>query len=74
MTTAGSRDQADTQRIPPGGTPGYTVIGVRGSWEPYPGVELFAGVENLTDRDYRVHGSGSNEPGVNFVAGFDWRF
>lgn len=68
------RDVEDTQRIPPGGTPGYAVAGLRGSWEPRPGVRLFVGVENLTDQDYRIHGSGSNEPGTNFVTGVDWTF
>lgn len=67
-------DRADTQRIPPGGTPGYTIYSLRGGFEPVVGLKLFAGVENITDRDYRVHGSGQNEPGVNAVFGADWRF
>ncbi len=69
-----TRDKADTQRIPVGGTPGYAVLGVRGSWSPCDSLRVFAGVENVTNRDYRIHGSGNNEPGVNVVAGFDWRF
>ena len=28
-----------------------------------------AGIENLTDKDYRIHGSGQNEPGLGFVLG-----
>ncbi len=67
-------DQRDTQRIPPGGTPGYTVYTVRGGAEVVDGLKLFAGVENVTDRDYRVHGSGQNEPGTNVILGADWRF
>lgn len=68
------RDEADTQRIPPGGTPGYTVYTLRGGAEVYEGLQLFAAVENLTDRDYRVHGSGQNGPGTNVILGADWSF
>lgn len=28
-----------------------------------------SGVENLFDKAYRAHGSGQNEPGVNFYIG-----
>lgn len=68
------RDEADTQRIPPGGTPGYTIYGLRGGAEVLEGLHLFAGVENITDVDYRIHGSGQNEPGTNVLLGADWRF
>ncbi len=67
-------DQNDTQRIPPGGTPGYELIGLRGGWRIFERFNLFAGVENLADRDYRVHGSGVNGPGTNFVGGVDYRW
>lgn len=69
-----SGDQLDTQRIPPGGTPGYTVLGIRTGFSPRKNVEVAAGVENLTDRDYRLHGSGVNEPGTNVVFSILWRF
>lgn len=69
-----SEDVRDTQRIPPGGTPGYAVLNLRGGVRPLEGLELFAAVENLTNEEYRVHGSGQNEPGTNAVLGFDWRF
>ena len=68
------RDQADTSRIPPGGTPGYTVYTLRGGWELKEGLTASAAVENITDKDYRIHGSGVNEPGTNFVMTLDWRF
>ncbi|MBN1441786.1 MAG: TonB-dependent receptor, partial [Planctomycetes bacterium] len=67
-------DEDDTQRIPLGGTPGYTVYALRGGVEPMRGLKLFAAVENITDVDYRVHGSGQNEPGTNVILGADWRF
>ena len=37
-----------------------------------PGVlsaELTAALENITDEDYRIHGSGVNQPGINAVIG-----
>ena len=58
-----SADLGDTQRIPPGGTPGYTLLGLRGGWQVSQNVTLLASLENLLDEAYRVHGSGSNEPG-----------
>ncbi len=68
------RDEADTQRIPPGGTPGYTIYTIRGGAQVIEGLKLFAAVENITDVDYRVHGSGQNAPGTNAILGADWRF
>ena len=68
------RDKADTQRIPPGGTPGYTVYTLRGGVEPIQGLRMFSALENITDVDYRVHGSGQNGPGTNAILGVDWRF
>lgn len=62
-----TRDRSDTQRIPPGGTPGYVVVHLRGGWNITEKVALIGAVENLLDKDYRVHGSGHNMPGLNFV-------
>ena len=69
-----SRDEADVQRIPVGGTPGYTVYTLRAGATVWDGLDVFAAIENLTDKDYRVHGSGQNEAGTNVVLGADWRF
>ena len=80
VTIAGSqddlstRDAADDQRIPPGGTPGYTVVTLRGGWEITDGVTVSAALENLTDENYRVHGSGVNEPGINLIVGVELTF
>ncbi len=60
-------DKADTQRIPPGGTPGYVILNVRAGWQITDDLTLTAGLENLTDEAYRIHGSGQNEPGRNAV-------
>lgn len=60
-------DQGDTQRIPAGGTPGYGICGIRVNWNVYETLTLGFAIENLLDRDYRTHGSGSNEPGRNVI-------
>jgi len=67
-------DEADTGRIPPGGTPGYYLIniGFEASLTKNLGCSLF--IENLTDRDWRIHGSGTNGPGTNIVFTLESRF
>lgn len=65
-------DVRDVQRIPPGGTPGYTIYALRGGVEPKEGLKLFAGIENFTNKDYRIHGSGQNEVGTNAYVGLHW--
>ena len=67
-------DEGDTQRIPPGGTPGHTVWDLRGGCKVCEDLDVWAGVENITNADYRTHGSGVNEPGTNFKVGAKWRF
>ncbi|MFA7237322.1 MAG: TonB-dependent receptor, partial [Phycisphaeraceae bacterium] len=47
-------DRSDTNRIPPGGTPGYAVVHLRGGWKVCPNTTLYAAVENIADADYRV--------------------
>ena len=61
-------DVGDTQRIPPGGTPGYAL------WHLRLGANLLderlrasVGLENVFDQDYRIHGSGTNGPGRRLV-------
>ncbi|RZK88245.1 MAG: TonB-dependent receptor, partial [Hymenobacter sp.] len=60
---------ADDQRIPTGGTPGYIVANLHAGWQVNQSLALHCGVENLTDEDYRNHGSGQNEPGLNGIFG-----
>lgn len=62
-------DLRDTQRIPPGGTPSYTVWSARAGWQITDAADFEVALENITDVDYRVHGSGSNMPGRNLVLG-----
>ncbi len=67
-------DERDTQRIPPGGLPGYTILSLRGGVRVTDWIRLTAALENVTDKDYRILGSGQNEPGTNFIFGADVRF
>lgn len=62
-----TRDAADAQRIPTGGTPGYAVLHLRGGWQINRNFSANAAVENVFDKDFRVHGSGHNMPGRNFI-------
>ncbi|MFP4055772.1 MAG: TonB-dependent receptor [Candidatus Brocadiia bacterium] len=68
------RDEGDTQRIPPGGTPGYGVFDLRGGMRLSENLRISAALENVFDKDYRIHGSGQNEPGRHFLVTLDWRF
>lgn len=61
------RDKNDTSRIPPGGTPGYAVFDLGFNYRITDALEGSVKVENLLDKEYRVHGSGSNEPGFNVI-------
>ena len=59
------------RRIPDGGTPGYGTLNVRaGRWiSSFERISLW--VENLTDRAYRVHGSGVDGPGASAHLGYE---
>jgi hemoglobin/transferrin/lactoferrin receptor protein len=67
-------DRTDTQRIPPGGTPSWAILNLRAGWRVIDQVEIFGAIENVADANYRVHGSGSNSPGRNFIAGVQVAF
>lgn len=68
------RDETDSSRIPVGGTPGYTVFNVRAGIDVTDDLTVTAAVENITDKDYRIHGSGVNEAGTNFIASVRYSF
>ncbi len=67
-------DVADTQRIPPGGTPDWTVWSIRGGIRVTPDITATIGLENLTNEDYRIHGSGINNVGRQVVLGIEVKF
>jgi hemoglobin/transferrin/lactoferrin receptor protein len=67
-----TRDQADTDRIPPGGTPGYETLTIRGGWQFSERLKMSVSLDNLLNEDYRTHGSGLNEAGRNLVISIFW--
>jgi len=73
LTTSESQG-GDTQRVPLKGTPGYATTGIRAGWQVCDYANLGVSVDNIFDKDYRVHGSGSNEAGRNFILSLDLRF
>ena len=64
----------DTQRVPLQGTPGYYTAGVRAGWQICEYATMGVAIDNLLDKDYRVHGSGNNEAGRNFIRSLELRF
>lgn len=68
-----ARDKGDTSRIPPGGTPGYVEWEARAAWTLTEFATVSLAVENIIDEDFRVHGSGLNEPGRNVIFALDLR-
>ena len=68
------KDEVDASRIPSSGTPGYTLLGISGGRKLGESSSVFLAVENLSDTDYRVHGSGLNGTGRNFVISFSHTF
>lgn len=65
-------DKSDN-RIPTGGTPGWVVGNIYGSysWEK---IRVRAGIWNLLNVDYRYHGSGVNSPGRHGTLAVEWNF
>jgi outer membrane receptor protein involved in Fe transport len=68
-------DETDP-RMDPTGTDGWAVFnldlgGPLGALER--GLSWHAGVHNLLDAEYRVHGSGFDAPAASLVVGLDWR-
>jgi len=57
-----SRDVRDV-RINPNGTSGWVTANVSGAWQVNDVMRLSAKLENLFDRQYRVHGSGIDAVG-----------
>ena len=67
-------DRSDTQRIPPGGTPGYVTYNARFGYKLTESLDLGVTFENLTDEAYRVHGSGQNGAGRSVLATLHYKF
>lgn len=69
-----TRDKSDTQRIPPGGTPSFAVWDIGGGYSVSKSIQLTLNLDNIFDKNYRVHGSGQNEAGINLVASIEYQF
>ncbi|MFT7430752.1 MAG: hemoglobin/transferrin/lactoferrin receptor protein [Colwellia sp.] len=69
-----TRDRSDTQRIPPNGTPGFTILDIGGGYTVSNSTQLTVNLHNILDKNYRVHGSGQNEAGVNLIASVEYQF
>lgn len=66
-----ARDMSDTNRIPAGGTPGFVTLNFRYGRMISPRQRLSLNVENIFDEQYRVHGSGSDGPGINALLSYE---
>ncbi|MEC7699184.1 MAG: TonB-dependent receptor, partial [Pseudomonadota bacterium] len=62
----------DTDRIPPEGTPGHVIVSLRAGYTVSDTLNLAASIENVADKDYRIHGSGQNEVGRNISVALNW--
>ena len=67
-------DRNDTQRNPPGGTPGYVTYNARLGYRISENLKLGLTFENLSDEYYRVHGSGQNGAGRSVLATLHYSF
>jgi outer membrane receptor protein involved in Fe transport len=67
------RDASDP-RINPAGTPGWATFNLLLSWQASQGLELGLRLENLTDKNYREHGSGIDAAGRNLGIWFNLLF
>ncbi len=67
----GTRDERDT-RIAVGGTPGYSVHGVRAGASLTSNLDLAVGFENIGDKLYRTHGSGVDAAARHVWIGVNW--
>ena len=61
------KDETDVTRIPSNDTPGCFLANIYGSYEISDSSSISLALENIGDVDYRVHGSGLNGAGRNFI-------
>ncbi|MBS1829200.1 MAG: TonB-dependent receptor [Acidobacteria bacterium] len=66
-------DMADI-RIGPNGTAGYAVVHLRAGLRGTILSGLSVALENVTNRRYRMHGSGFAAPGINLIVGYERPF
>ena len=73
MRFAGEQDRLSERdvrdvRIDPTGTSGWGILGLKAIWDYRSAWQLTVGVDNVLDKQYRVHGSGLDAPGRNVFA------
>lgn len=66
------RDRVDP-RINPAGTAGWMTVNARADYRFSETLRVGLRAENLTDKRYREHGTGLDEPGRNWILSVDWR-
>ncbi|MBL8839918.1 MAG: TonB-dependent receptor [Planctomycetes bacterium] len=66
-------DKADP-RFPDSGTPAWWTFNLRTGLEVARATTLTLALENLFNYRYRLHGSGIDAPGRNFITALEWRF
>jgi outer membrane receptor protein involved in Fe transport len=67
------RDELDP-RINPQSTPGWGTLNLLAFWQAKPWLELGFRLQNLSDRNYREHGSGVDAPGRNLGLWLNYAF
>jgi outer membrane receptor protein involved in Fe transport len=74
-TFHGIRIADDNTRVPlyPN-TPGYVSVDLGGGIRLGEAANLYLGISNVLDRNYRVHGSGVDAPGRNFWIAYKYSF
>lgn len=55
-------------------TPGFATLNFRGGVRVGENSEFIFILENVLDKNYRVHGSGTDNPGINFATRYQLRF
>lgn len=55
-------------------TPGYATLNFRAGFRVNENSEFIFILENVLDKNYRIHGSGTDNPGVNFATRYQFRF
>ena len=72
-----ARDKSDRRICPNGangctGTPGWFSFGLRAGYRPWRRMRVLLTAENLADQNFRWHGSGFDNPGINIGAGLEF--
>ena len=67
------RDLKDP-RINPNGTPGWVTLGIRSQWAWNDHIDLVLEVRNITNAQYREHGSGYQAAGAGVATSLEVTF